>query len=124
MSRRLERIAGVAGVSAALALGTVGCVVYEPPPGAYAPAPAQASAFDRAWAAAVGAFADQGVQIVQQDRAAGTISGTAGDIVATGQVRQLADGRVQVEFGVGGNVAANPALKDRIVGSYNRRMGR
>lgn len=108
------------------ALGAVailgGCVVYETAPGVYSPAPP--SSFDRSWSAALGAFADEGVQIVRQDRTAGMISGHAGDIGVSADVRQQADGSVRVEFGVSGNVAANPSLKDRIVGSYNRRMGR
>ena len=119
---RLQRLFGVLSISVGLAPAITGCVVYETAPGVYSPAPP--STFDRSWSAALGAFADEGVQIVQQDRAAGAIRGTLGDIVATAQVRQQAGGSVQVEFGVSGNIAANPSLKDRILGSYNRRMGR
>jgi len=120
--RRLQRTFGRLSVSLVLLAGIAGCVVYETAPGVYSPAPP--STFDRSWSAALGAFADEGVQITQQDRSAGAIRGTLGDIVATAQVRQQAGGRVQVEFGVSGNIAANPSLKDRILGSYNRRMGR
>ena len=109
-----------AALAAAAVLG--GCVVYETAPGVYSPAPP--SSFDRSWSAALGAFADEGVQIVQQDRSPGAIRGRAGDVGVSADVRQQADGSVRVEFGVSGNVAANPSLKDRVVGSYNRRMGR
>ena len=120
---RLQRIAGVFGVSAILALAVTGCVVYEPPPPAvYNPLPS--TPFDRSWSAVLGAFADEGVQLIQQDRATGTARGHVGDVDVTAAVRQRTDGSVQVEFGVSGNIAANPTVKDRIVGRYNSRMGR
>jgi hypothetical protein len=118
-------MAGIFVVGAGLAAGLAACVVYEPAPGVYSSTPSGApSAFERSWYAVVGAFGDEGVQIVKDDRAAGTLVGRFGDIGVTASVRQQANGSVQVEFGVSGNIAANPSLKDRIVGSYNRRMGR
>jgi len=117
-----QRMAGVLGVSAALALGFAGCVVYEPAPGVYSPGPG--TSFDRSWEAVVGAFADEMVQITQHDRSAGIVNGHVGDTLVNASVLRQADGSVKVEFGVSGNIAANPSLKDRIVGSYNRRMGR
>jgi hypothetical protein len=117
----LQRIALVMCVGLALSLGIAGCVVYDaPPPAAYtSPDP-----FDRSWAAAMGAFGDEGVQIVQSDKSAGSIRGHLGDTTVAADLRRQADGGVRVEFGVSGNIAANPSLKDRVVGSYNRRMGR
>ena len=91
----------------------------SPPPVATLTSP-----FDRSWEAVVGAFADEMVQITQHDRAAGTVAGRVGETTVSADVRQQADGSVKVAFVVGGNVAANPTLKDRILGSYNRRMGR
>jgi hypothetical protein len=106
-------------VTASLAAG---CVVYETAPGVYSPMPA--TSFDRSWDAVVGAFADEVVQITQHDRAAGIVNGRVGDTIVNASVMRQADGSLRVEFGVSGNVAANPSLKDRLVGSYNRRMGR
>jgi hypothetical protein len=107
------------GVSLGLLLGIAGCY-YPPPPGVYT-AP---SSFDRSWSAAIGAFSDEGVQIVQQDRATGTIRGTRSGIAVTAEIRPQADGSVRVEFGASGNTAADPSLNDRISRSYSRRMGR
>jgi hypothetical protein len=120
--RRFQRIAVILCACCGVVPGIAGCVVYETTPGVYSASPG--TSFDRSWSAALGAFADEGVQIVEQNRGTGTIRGTVGDVVATGRVLQQADGNIRVEFDVSGNLAANPSLKDRIVGSYNRRMGR
>ena len=119
--RGLQRVLGILSVGCVLALGIAGCVVYDTPPPGYTAGP---STFDRSYAAAIGAFADEGVQIVSEDRAAGTVRGHLGDTLVAADVVRQADGSVKVAFGVSGNVAANPSLKDRIVRSYNRRMGR
>lgn len=96
-----------------------GCVVHETAPGVYSPAPSPTS-FDRSFDAVVGAFADQGVAIVQNDRAAGSVTGRSGNTAVNATVLRQADGSIRIEFGVVGDAA----VKDRIVGSYNRRMGR
>jgi len=119
---RLRRKFRILCVVFGLAVGIAGCVMYETAPGVYSAAPS--STFDRYWAAAVGAFGDEGVQIAKHDRSTGTISGHLGGTVATAEVLRRADGSVQVEFSVTGDIAANPSLKDRLVGSYSRRMGR
>jgi hypothetical protein len=119
---RMQRKLRILCVSFGLVVGIAGCVMYETAPGVYSAAPS--SSFDRSWAAAVGAFADEGVQVTQHDRSTGTISGHLGDTLVTAVVLRQADGSVKVEFAVSGNVAANPSLNDRIVSSYNRRMGR
>jgi hypothetical protein len=118
---RLQRTVTVLCAFLALSAALGGCVVYDTPPPGYAPGP---GTFDRSYAAAVGAFADEGVQITLEDRATGTIRGHLGETTVSAEVRQQADGSVRVEFEVGGNVAANPSLKDRVVRSYSRRMGR
>lgn len=101
-----------------LGAGIAGCVVSPPPVANLA------SPFDRSWEAVVGAFADEMVQVTQHDRATGTVAGRVGETLVSAAVLTQADGSVKVEFGVSGNVAANPTLKDRIVRSYSRRMGR
>jgi hypothetical protein len=119
--KRLQQVVRALGVCL-LVLGAAGCYPAPPPPGAYPPVPP--STFDRAWTAVIGAFGDEGVQIVHQDRAAGVIRGTRGGVNVSGEVRTQAGGSVRVEFGASGNIAADPTLNDRISQSYNRRMGR
>jgi hypothetical protein len=106
------------GLTAALA----GCTVYEVAPGVYAPAPP--TSFDRSWNAAAGAFADQGVQMLSEDRSAGIIRGRRGGIDVTAGVRTQADGSVRVEFNTAGATGQDPQLIERISRSYDRRMGR
>ena len=105
----------------ALALGLAGCTYYQTAPGVYTPAP---SAFERSFSAAVGAMEDEGVQIVNLDRAAGRASGTWGGISVTATVQPQADTSVRVEFSTSGNTAADPTLINRITSRYNQRMGR
>lgn len=104
------------------ALSVAGCTVYEAAPGYYVPgAPAS---FDRSWAAAVGAFDDQGVRITSADRAAGVVTGDRDGIAITANVRTQADGSVRVEFNTAGATARDPSLIQRISSAYDRRMGR
>ena len=116
-------------LSASLVLGLVlaigGCPP-PPPPGRppQAAPPQAADKYDRAWSAVLGALADEQVMILQQDPAAGSVRGSLGDVTVTANVARQADGSVRVEFGVSGNLAAHPNLKERLAGSYNRRMGR
>lgn len=107
----------LAVVAAAIALSA--CVVYEPVP-SYQPPPV----FERSWAAAIGALQDQGVTIIEQDRATGTVRGTRGAVGVVANVRTQADGRVRVEFNTSGATGSDPDLANRISASYNRRMGR
>jgi len=97
-----------------------GCVYYEPYP--YGGG-GTAGAYDRAWAAAAGAMHDQGVQIVREDRPAGVIEGRRGNQTVSTRLLAQADGRVRVEFNMGG-VAEDPGLPDRISRAYDARMGR
>ena len=82
------------------------------------------ASFDRSWSAALGAFADQGVQVTAQDRGAGQIRGTRDGINVTANVRTQADGSVRVEFNTSGDTARDPQLIDRISQSYDRRIER
>ena len=100
-----------------------GCVVYEPVPVASSSLNAP-QRFDRSWNAATGAMADQGLTIVSQDRGAGVIRGTRGDIAIVATLQTLADGRVQVKFDSTGATSADPGLIHRVSESYERRMGR
>ena len=99
-----------------------GCTYYETAPGVY-----QRSAptkFDRAWAAANGAFEDQGVQIVTQDRSAGYLSGTRDGIQVTATLQTQADGSVRVQFDARGDTNRDPTLLNRVDRAYDRMMGR
>jgi hypothetical protein len=118
--RRTTRSIGFLAVS--LAFGIAGCTYYEVAPGVYqSSAP---SKFDRAWNAAIGAFEDQGVQIVTQDRDAGYLSGTRDGINVTASVHTQADGSVRVQFDTSGDTNRDPTLIHRVDRAYDRLMGR
>jgi hypothetical protein len=101
-----------------------GCTVYQVAPGVYEPVPPAASTFDRSWNAALGAFGDQGVQIVAEDRSTGTIRGRRGGIGVTAILRTQADGSVRVELSTAGATSQDPQLISRVSRSYDVRMGR
>ena len=107
----------------ALALMTAtGCTYYQVAPGVYATTPP--SAFDRSWAATVGAFEDQGVLITLQDRNTGQVRGTREGIDVSANLRTQADGSVRVELNATGATARDQTLIQRISTAYDRRMGR
>ena len=115
-------------VLVALAVAAIGGCYY-PYPVAVAPPPAVVTtsvpaSFDTSWSAALGAFADQGVQVTSQDRGAGQIRGTRDGINVTATVRTQADGSVRVEFNTSGDTARDPKLIDRVSHAYDRLMGR
>lgn len=105
-----------------------GCTYYPAAPYPAAPYPAPAnyasSTFDRAYAAALGAIADQGLSISSQDRASGTIVGSRGALAVTATVRPQADGTTRVEFKTSGEQGADAGISQRVLGAYNARMGR
>ena len=107
-----------------LLMGTLfaGCTYYQTAPAVYTTS--SPSGFDRSYAAAVGAFEDQGVRITSEDRSAGIVRGTRSGIDVTAAVRTQPDGSVRVEFNTSGATARDPELINRITQSYNRRMGR
>lgn len=107
---------------ALLAVLLGGCTYYQTGPGTYSTAPV--SGFDRSWGAAKAAFADQGVPIAREDRAAGVVSGTRDGITVTASIRSQADGSVRVEFSSSGATARDPDLLNRVTNAYNRNMGR
>ena len=108
----------------ALAIAASGCYVYDPYyPYAYA-TNATAATFDRSWNAMLGAFADQRVNIISQDRAAGTIEGRSGAIGVKARIVAQADGRVRAEFTTTGPLEEDRGLPDRISRAYDARMGR
>jgi hypothetical protein len=111
----------VASLALAVAL-LGGCTYYQAAPGVYTSAPV--SSFDRSWGAVQAAFADQGVPITREDRAAGVVSGTRGGIHVIANVRTQADGSVRVEFNTSGATASDPELINRVISAYNRNMGR
>jgi hypothetical protein len=121
-ARRRRRLAKAAGAALLATAALAGCYTY--PPAAVAYPPAGPTTFERSWSAAIGAMADQGVQIVQQDRASGTIRGRYAAIDVTGSVLTQADGSVRVAFNTAGATNQDPQLIDRITRSYNARMGR
>lgn len=101
----------------AMAIGFAGCTVYEVAPGTYAYTPR--TTFDRSWAAALGAFDDQGIVINHQDRESGEIRGTRSGVNARARLYSQADGSVRVEIN-----SADTGLAQSISAAYNRRMGR
>jgi len=109
----------------ALAIGTSGCYVYDPYyPYGYSAAHASAATFDRSWNAMLGAFSDQGLAVVAQDRSTGSIDGRKGEIRVTARVFTQADGTIRAEFNAGGELSQDPGLPDRISRAYDVRMGR
>jgi hypothetical protein len=112
------RIAGLALVATLLG----GCTYYQAAPGVYTSTPV--SSFDRSWGAVQAAFADQGIPITREDRAAGMVSGTRDGINVIASVRTQADGSVRVEFSTSGATARDPDLINRVIAAYNRNMGR
>jgi hypothetical protein len=118
-----RRFARAVGASLLATAALAGCYTYAPAPAAVY-VPAGPSTFDRSWNAALGAMADQGVQIFQQDRASGTIRGRYGGIDVTASVLTQADGSVRVAFDTSGATSQDPQLIERITRSYNARMGR
>ena len=82
------------------------------------------SKFDRSFAAAAGAFEDQGVSITSEDRSAGVVQGNRNGIDLIANVHTQADGSVRVAFNTSGTTVNDPELINRITKSYNRRMGR
>jgi hypothetical protein len=114
---------GLKSLALAVALATLsGCVAYTPVPVA-APQPSPQQRFDRAFAAAAGAMADQGVTVTAQDRAAGVIRGARAGVPVTASVQTQADGNVQVSFETVGAAEKDPGLTQRLRDSYLRRMG-
>jgi hypothetical protein len=109
-------------VAAGAACALAGCTYYQTAPGVYAQA--VPASFDRSWNAALGAFADQGVQVTSQDRGTGQIRGAREGINVTANVRTQTDGSVRVEFNTSGDTARVPQLIDRISRAYDRQMGR
>ncbi len=107
------------GVFIGILLLLSGCTYYQTAPGAYSTT--SVSKFDRSWSAAVGAFADQGVHISTENRAAGVIQGSYNGINVSGNISRQADGGVRVQFNT---TAKDRLLVNRITDSYNSRMGR
>ena len=111
-------------LSASLVLGLALAIGGCPPPPPPGRPPQTVDKYDRAWSAVLGALADEQVMVLQHDQVAGSVRGSLGDVTVNASVLRQADGSVRVEFGVSGNLAAHPNLKERLAGSYNRRMGR
>jgi hypothetical protein len=123
MNRSTTKLTHAVALSACLfaAAALSGCVAYPyPPTGSYAP-----STYDRAYDAALGALADQGLSITSQDRASGNIVGSRGAFAVTATVRPQADGTTQVAFTPRGEASGQDAgVVQRVVNAYNARMGR
>ena len=126
MTRARRTIAHLAGLALCITFAATlsGCVYY-PATGTYGaygePGP---STFDRAYAAALGAFTDQKLTITTQDRGTGTIIGERGGVGVTATVRPQADGTTRVEFSPRGDQSEDPGIVKRVLSSYNARMGR
>jgi hypothetical protein len=121
MTLRNRRLALFAiPLAAASVLGA--CTVYQVGPQEYSPYPP--NTFERSWSAARGAFADQGVELLQEDRTSGTLRGRRGGIDVIANVRAQADGSVRVQFDATGATAQDPTLLQRVSRAYETRMGR
>jgi hypothetical protein len=108
----------------AVALGLSACV-YDPYyPYGYPAYTSPQAAYDRYWAAAVGAIRDSGMNITSEDRAAGVIQSQRGNTTMNARVITQADGRVRVEFNAGGALNEDPSLPDRVSRAYDARLGR
>ena len=101
-----------------------GCVYYPPGPPYTAPVSYGPSTFDRAYDAALGALSDQGLRITAQDRASGNVVGTRGALTVTATVRPQPDGTTRVEFKTSGEQPQDADISQRVLASYNARMGR
>ena len=93
------------------------CVYPEPVPVAIP------SKYDRSFDAALGAANDVGVAVSSADRNTGRILGTKGGVEVTIELKRQANGSVQVEFSPR-TPAEDPALGDKWLAAYQRRMGR
>jgi hypothetical protein len=97
------------------------------PPGTYVVAsPGQTvdPSFDRSWAAVIGAFEDEGVKVIAQDRNTGVVRGTREGIDVRSSVVRQSDGSLRIQFDSTGRTDRDPGLNSRITAAYNRRMGR
>jgi hypothetical protein len=96
-----------------LALGLAGCVAYAPP-----------DPLEISFNAAMGALQDVGLNVVNADRATGTLRGVRGEVEGVINVAMRNDGRVGVQINARDPANRDPGLVDRITAAYNRRMGR
>jgi hypothetical protein len=104
-----------------LSLVLSGCTVYQVGTDTYTTVPP--TNLDRAWAAALAAFADESVTVTRQDRGTGVVEGMRGGINLSAKVRVQADGGVRTEFSTTGATSRDPGLIDRVSRAYQRRMG-
>ena len=107
-------------VGCALALHA--CVAYEPV--VVAPQMTTQQRFDRSWTAALGAMADEGLAITEQNQAAGIARGSRGGVSVTATLDTLPDGAIRVQFGSSPASDAGNDLARRVHEAYQRRMGR
>ncbi|MGH7927766.1 MAG: hypothetical protein ACREQV_08230 [Candidatus Binatia bacterium] len=114
MRKRVSSLTMIIIIVAALA----GCTTSEPAP---APPP---SPFDRAWNAALGAAADEGVRVAAADRVTGVITGYRDQQEVRMNLQTQADGNVRIEMSARGPKGSDPGLAGRISRAYDRRMGR
>jgi len=100
------------------------CVAYEPVPVVVSPQMTTQQRFDRSWNAALGAMADEGLAITEQNRAAGIARGSRGALSVTATLETLPDGAIKVQFGAAAAGDAGNNLARRVHEAYQRRMGR
>jgi hypothetical protein len=115
LSKRARRAIGTA-LSAAL-VGLAGCV--GAPPGKV---PDSLVSYERTYATALGAMADQKMTFSVQDLRNGRIVGSANGTTISAVLEPQLDGTLRVLFADQDATPADPALLKRVVDSYNERL--
>jgi ABC-type nitrate/sulfonate/bicarbonate transport system substrate-binding protein len=115
LSRRARRAIGTA-LSAAL-IGLAGCV--GAPPGKV---PDSLVSYERTYATALGAMADQKLTFSVQDPRNGRIVGSANGTTISAVLEPQLDGTLRVLFANQDSAPADPGLLKRVVDAYNERL--
>ena len=114
-----------AAATAALLLALVGLAGCSSSPSAPSPATARDShlSYDRTFDAALGAMADQKLILSVQDRRNGRIVGAQDGETLTATLQSMRDGMLRVNFTPKDDSPEAVALQQRVIASYNARMG-
>jgi hypothetical protein len=106
--------------AATLALALVACSGCTTAP--LGTVPDSLASYNRTFDAALGAMADQKMDIGVQDRRQGNIVGTLSGDAITATLQPQFDGTIRVTFRAQTESATSAALLKRVVDAYNERM--